>query len=182
MKLTIPLLVKVATEVTNKVPVQLREPLLRAVNAGNKIMYAKETQHLVQNQMLQKAPVGTKIGEGVAKLIGIVWRDANGKLPMRIMIPAGVVLAMQAIEFMVDTKVIKPEEVDTALVDEVTQEFASSFLQLLGVTPEKLQGMLHQATSAYEQHVGSQPAEPAPQQAPQQQPPQQGGIVQGAMA
>lgn len=171
MKLTNPLLVKVATEATNGIAPQLREALVRAVGAGDEIMYAKQTRKLLMNQMSQGQDVAVMAGEGVAKLVGIIWYKAEGKMPLRVLIPAGIVLVCHALEFLMDAGVIDnvtPQQVDTA-----TQEYASSFLQLLGVTPEKLQAILQKGADNYQQQAQGQPA-PAPQPQPA------GGIISGA--
>lgn len=170
MKLTNPLLVKVSQELINKVPEQLRDALERAVQAGNKIMYSKETRRLFKNQMSQDMPAHELVGEGCAKIVAILWRDSQGKLPLRVLIPAGLILTMQGLEFMKDAGVlddITPQDVDAA-----TKEYVSAFLQLMGVTPEMMQGIMNRG-AAMVQKQQAQQAQPAAQ-------PQPAGIVAGA--
>lgn len=179
MKLTHPLLTKIAQQLIDKTPQQLRDPLERAVMAGNKIMYSEKTSRMFKNQMSQKLPLPELVGEGAAKLMGILYADSQKQLPMRVLIPAGMILVLQALEFMMDSGVI--EDVDNKLVAESTKEFTSAFLQLLGVTPQALEQILQKGTA---EMARKQQAARQPQQPMQPEPQQPGGIIagqQGAM-
>lgn len=140
MKLTNPLLVKTAQQTMSRVPQQLQGALKNAVTAGNKVMYSDQSRHLMMDQMKQNnGDIPTNIGEGVAKLISLLFADSKGKLPLRVLIPAGIILVCQAIEFVNDAGSV---EITPDVLNQATMEFSSSFLQLLGVTPDKLQQIL----------------------------------------
>lgn len=173
MKLTHPILTKVAQSLIDKVPQQLREPLERAVQAGNKVMHSKETRRMFKNQMSQEMPAHELVGEGCAKIVVILWRDSGGKLPLRVLIPAGLIITMQGLEFMMDAGVL--DEVTNQDIDEATKHYVSSFLQLMGVTPEMMQQILEQGAAQMQQ----QGADPSAAAAPAQ-PQQSGGIIAGA--
>lgn len=156
MKLTNPLLVNAAQQVMQRVPQQLQGALNNAVMAGNKIMYSDKTRHLMMSQMKQNnGDVPTNIGEGIAKLVSILYADSKGKLPLRVLIPAGVVLVCQAIEFVNDAG---GTDITPDVLSKATMEFSSSFLQLLGVTPDKLQQILANGAQGGAQPQAQQPA------------------------
>lgn len=169
MKLTNPTMVQIAQECMNQVPEKLREAVTNAVMAGTKLMHAKETRQMLTKQMSQEGmSPAEKVGEGCAKLISIIFSDAQGKMPLRALIPAGVILTLTALEFLADAGVF--DEITNTEIDEAVQEYSSSFLQLLGVTPEKLQQMLEQSAA--------QQGQPGAEQAPAEAPPE-AGIVAG---
>lgn len=172
MKLTHPLLVKVAQAQIDRVPQQLRGALERATMAANKLLYAKETRKVMMQQMDGEGDIGELVGEGAAKLMIVLWTDSQGKLPLRVLIPAGVILTCQALEFIMESGAI--EDVDNALVDTAVQEYASSILQLMGATPEQVQALVEQAAAKQGGPAG--PAVP-PQGEQQGAAAPQGGII-----
>lgn len=163
-----PILDQIIEQTTSRVPDKMQKGLDAAIMAGLKIMHDKSSHSMMLKHIEQEGDMAENIGEGVAKLVGILWNDSQGKLPLQIMIPAGVVLVCKAAEFVGDAGMF---EITNESIGEAVQEYASSFMQLLGVTPEKLQGMMQVAEQEEAKKQGGMQ---------QGQPPQPGGIIAAA--
>lgn len=167
MKLDHPLLRKTAEAVIDQVPKQLRRQLLNAVMAGETALSSKEFGPEIQRQMQREGDPADLIGEGVAKLIAMIWMDSQGKLPLRILIPAGQVLVCTSLEFMIDAGVF--DDVNSEDIGMATESYVMALLEMLGATPDKIQEYLSQA--------GALPQEGMPQEAPPQEAAAPAGII-----
>lgn len=173
MKITDPILTKVTEMMMSKVPKQLNHAVDEVVVAGNKIINSDKTRKMVMQQLKKPGDPAANLGEGIAKLVSIVWKHSNGQLPIKAVIPAGVVLLCQSIQFLADAGMV---QISNEFVQAATQDFASTMLQLMGVTPDKLGGMMSKVAQQGGQQQGGQ-QQPQPAAQPAQQP---GGIIAGA--
>lgn len=149
-------------------PAQLQPVVEKLVEAGRKIMYSPDTRDMLVDQLSGDGDMAENIGGGIAKLMGILLNQSKGTAPMQALIPAGTILLCEGMQLLEDAGKIK---VDLPLFEDCMQAMASNLLQLLGVTPDKIAGMLNgeQAATA----LGSAPEQPAA-------PPASGGIIAGA--
>lgn len=143
MNIKDPLLNQVVQRQLARVSDPLKPVVQRAIGAGERIMYAPQMRKQLMQQLSQPGPKENAAAEGVAKLCIVIYRQSNGKLPYRALIPAGSVLVCEALQFLLDSGAIP--QITNEVVQEAIKEFASSFLQLLGVTPDKLQSLMAQA-------------------------------------
>jgi len=144
-----PLLVQTESAVMQKVKPELKNGLQRAITAGLKIMY--ESKNGIFTQQLSKSQdYAHNVGEGVAKLVGMMFQQSKKTMPMNIAIPAATVFMCEGLDFLEKAGKVK---VTPELLAEATQDMSASVLQLFGVTPEKMQQMI-----AAKQ--GGQPATP----------------------
>jgi hypothetical protein len=160
-----PLLEQVIQAITAKVAPDQQKAFNRIVVAGMKLMYADKTEAMLRKQMDSAEPP-IAAGQGAAKLVGLLLAKSKGTAPFKAMIPAGVVLTCEALDFM---EKAGKAQLTPDLVSEAVQEFGSAVLQVIGVTPEKLDQMMARIPDA------QKPQEPAQEQPPEQpqQPPQQ---------
>ena len=82
----------------------------------------------------------------------ILYQQSKKTMPITVMGPTAFLLMLEGLDFLEKAGKI---EVTPDLLDEATKDFGSSFLQLFGVTPEKMQSMI-----AAKQ--GGQPQPPTP--------------------
>lgn len=158
------LLQKTQAAVLQKANPKLAPVIKKVVEAGKKVMYSKESRDL----FIQQVKGGTdpeSIGAAVAKLMGILSNQSKGTIPPEVLVPAATLLMCEGLQFMEEAGLV---EITPDFLAAVTKAMGSAVLQLLGVSPEKLTGLL--------QKQGQPPAQPI-QPAPDAQP----GIVQGAM-
>lgn len=74
--------------------------LERIVEAGKRVMFDKSTHHLMLETMQGDAPIEQKIGGGVVSLLGMLWNESKQSLPPELIIPAGVILVAEAVDFL----------------------------------------------------------------------------------
>lgn len=133
------LLKQAADAIQAKVPPELVPTFKRIVLAGEKVMYSPQTHDMMIQQMKSNPDPAEAAGEGIAKLFGILFKESKGTLNMKAAIPAMTVLLCDALDFMEEAGKVK---VDNTLLAAATKEMGSSLMQIMGVTPEKLQTML----------------------------------------
>jgi hypothetical protein len=160
------LLKKTEQAVQAKVPANRQYAFHRIVTAGLKVMYEQETHALMVKQLVANGDPSELAGEGAAKLLGMLFKKSRGTMPMNAAIPATIVLMCEGLDFMQKAGKFQstPDTVAQAM-----KSLSSNLLQLFGVTPDKLQGMINQ-------HAGQQPQ---PQVTPQPTP-APGGILSSA--
>lgn len=161
--MTNPLLQKTEAATLAKADKRLRPVIEKIVAAGKKVMYSDGTRQMMMDQLKQGVDP-ENIGAGIAKLMGVLFNQSKNTIPMQAGIPAATILLCEALQFIEDSGKAK---VDENLLAESAKAMGSAILQMFGVTPERLQGMMGKAQAA---------AQPAPEQ-----PAAPGGIVQGAM-
>lgn len=150
------LMKKAAADRMAKVNPKLVPAVEKVVESGKKVMYAEQTRGM----FLEAMKAGTdpeSIGAAVAKLMGILQNQAKGTIPAEILIPAATLLLFEGLAFLEDAGMVT---MDAGFLAECTKAMGSAMLQMMGVSPEKLQGMMQQG-------------------APQAQPAPAAGIVQG---
>jgi hypothetical protein len=119
----------------------MQEAYDRVVVAGMKIMFSKETHGVMLKEMQKEGPVAQRLGQGVAGLMLVMVKESNETMPPQIIIPAGVELLMQAVDFMKKTDMAYPtnEEIGQAM-----QIMITTILEKFGVDPAKFEQMLNQ--------------------------------------
>lgn len=158
-----------------KVDPRLRPVVQKLVNAGHQVMFSKETRHLMTAQLKGKPDDPEVIGAGVAKLLGILYHQSKKTAPVQALIPAGMVLMCDGLQFLEDAGAVK---VTPELLAQCTQATGSAILQLLGVKPEQVQQAISQAQATHGQGAGATPAGPGAMPPP---PPPPGGVIGSAM-
>jgi hypothetical protein len=141
----------------------------KVVTAGKKVMYSQQSRQMVMAEMKQAGSDPEAIGAAIAKLIGILMAHAKGTMPAEVFVPAATILLCEALQFMEDAGALK---VTADFLAQCTKATGSAILQLLGVTPDKMQAMLQKQPQA------AQPVQPAQPATQPSQPPQ--GIIAGA--
>jgi len=148
-----PLLEKTKQAVMNKADKRIHPVIMKLVNAGKQVIYSEKTRELSLKQIGDgKDP--EMVGAAIAKLIGVLYNQSKKTAPMQAMIPAAVILLCEVLQFLEDAGSIK---VDSNLLASYTQSMASSVLQVFGVTPDKLQGMMDKQRAS-SPAIGTPPA------------------------
>jgi hypothetical protein len=169
-KTTNPELQKVEQAVQAKVPPEMQNAFQRIVTAGMVVMYSDKTRQMLTNQLRQQGDPAIIAGEGVAKLMAILYQQSKRTMPMRAAIPAAQLLLCEGLGFMADAGMV---QISNELIAQATQEMITYLLQIFGFSKQKIQqyiqaGMQKQGGSAAPAAI--QPAAPA----------QPGGIIAAA--
>ena len=134
-----PLLLQTEQQTAARVPAPLRQAYQNVVAAGNKFLYAPQTRALVMRQLSLPGDAAQVAGQGIAKLFGILLHQTQGQLNMQAAIPAMTTLLCEALDFMEQTG---RTQVTADLLARATKEMSAALMQLLGVRPGQLPGLM----------------------------------------
>jgi hypothetical protein len=165
-----PLLQQTEQAIMQKMKPEFQEPLKRTVTAGLQVMYGSKNNMTVQ-QLSKSNDYAHNVGEGAAKLVGILFEQSKKTMPPEIAVAAATIFMCEGLDFLEQAGKIK---VTPDLLAEATQDMGASVLQLFGVSQEKMQQMIAQKQG--QGAPGSPPTGATPMAAPT--PP--AGIVQAA--
>lgn len=124
-----------------QMPPELQEAYDRVVLAGMKIMFTKDSHKLMLKELQKPGPVGQKLGQGIAGLMLILVKESNNSIPPAVLIPAGIQLMMQAVDFMRKTGM---EKVTNQDIGDGMELMIMTLMEKFGASPEKVQQMLNQ--------------------------------------
>jgi hypothetical protein len=124
-----------------QVPEELQEAYDRVVVAGMKVMFSKETHRIMLKELQKEGPLSQRLGQGIAGLMLVLFKESNESLPPQIIIPAGVELLMQAVDFLRKTDLAKPTNEE---IGEGLQIMIATIMEKFGVDPSRFEQMLNQ--------------------------------------
>ncbi len=136
---------------------------LKIIAAGLKILDGDESRKLVVSELKQEKDPADIAGDGVAKLMGILMNQSKGTMPMKAAMPAATILMCEALDRL---EALGKVEVDKATLAQAMKSLASSMMQLIGATPDKLESLLAQTRRPEQAPPMPQPAEAAPEAPP----------------
>lgn len=108
--------------------------LQRIVLAGMKVMFDKQTHQMMLDQLEGPGTIAQKVGQGVAGLVALLMQESKNSLPPDMLIPAGMVLVVKAVEFLRESG----QEVSDQDLGEAMNAMVTALLQAGGVDPDKL--------------------------------------------
>ena len=153
----------------------------KAVIAGDKIMFDPKThQHmeLVRNPESRKTPVET-VAKGVTGLMWVMYRQSRQTMDLQVMIAAGTVLLMHAIDFAERGMRI---QFDAQMIGDAAKTLAYLLMKKLGISPEQLNEAIQKGADEIQQHQaggkGGQEQPVAPNNQGEEQPPPSGMLAQ----
>lgn len=121
-----------------KMPPELQEAYERVVIAGMKMMFSKETHRIMLKELQKKGPIAERLGQGIAGLMLLMFKESNNTMPPQVIIPAGTQLMMEAVDFMRKTKVAKVTNKD---IGDAMQIMINVIIGKSGGDPAKIEQM-----------------------------------------
>lgn len=173
---TNPQLQQVEQAVQGKVPPELMGAFQRIVTAGLKVMYSPQTRQMLASQLKQQGDPSEIVGQGIAKLMAILYQQSKGTMPMKAAIPAAQVLTCEAIDFAAKAGIM---QITNDTIAQTTQEMVSALLQVFGFSQSKVQQFIQAGMEHSAKNGAAMPTSGA--QAPAGNAPPAGGIVGSAM-
>jgi hypothetical protein len=130
-----------------KVPPQFHEAYTRTCAAGMKILFDKNTHDMVAQYLQKPGDTGMKIGSGIASVVLYVYKQSNQTLPPQVLVPAGLYLVAQALDYVKKTNSlpVTPQDEGKAM-----QAMLGIVLQKFHIDPDKM-------LSTIDQHGGKPP-------------------------
>lgn len=130
------LLGKIEQEIMARVPPDKMADTQKIVAAGMQVMHSPQSHDLMVKQLSGPGDIADKAGEGIAKLMGLLYNQSRRTMPIGPAIAAAQVLLCDGLDFLEQAKQLK---VTNELVAEATKSMASNLLQLFGVTKPMLE-------------------------------------------
>jgi hypothetical protein len=134
-----PLLQQTSDQMLAKVDKRLVPVINKVVESGKKVMYDPQTSEMAMTELSNAGNDPEAIGAAIAKLGGVLFAESQKTLPPSALFPALIILMCEALDFLEENGVV---QVTPDFLAAVTQELGSAFLQMMGVSPEKLQSMV----------------------------------------
>jgi len=123
------------------IPADLQEGFDRVVLAGMKVMFSEETHSQVLQQLEGQGPIAQKLGQGVAGLMLMLFKESNQTMPPQLLIPAGIELLMQAVDFVKRGGLAKPTDKD---IGDAMQIMIEVIMEKFGQSPDKIASLVDQ--------------------------------------
>lgn len=161
-----PILKQIEEEIRAKVPEKLREAFEDAIMDGLKMMHDEKAHQLMVKQLSQEGDMMANVGEGAAKLVGILHGQSKGGFPVQALVLSGVILLCEGLEFVAAAGAA---EITEESVAEAFKAYTAALMQMFKITPEKIQQMTQTQSAALAEG-------PAPEAGPAA-----GGVVGNAM-
>jgi len=128
-----------------KVPPKLHAPYVKTCAAGMKLMFDASTHQMVADYLKKPGPLGPLVGKGIADVVLYIFKESNQTLPPSVLVPAGMYLVAQAIDYIKKTGVrpISPQDEGQA-----TQMMLGLILQKFHIDPDKMMSHIDQQGAA----------------------------------
>lgn len=121
-----------------QIPPGLEKPYAVAVEAGVKLLFSPETIDQTMEYMGDGQGAPQKLAQGIAAIVGMIFKESNGTMPGQLIIPVGVELIGHVTEAARKAGL----EVSDADVADGVAEYIKTVLQQSGATPEQMQQAL----------------------------------------
>lgn len=152
------LLQKVEQQVSATVDPKFKQQFEKIIMAGMKVMYSDQTSGMMKKQLQKEGDPADKAGEGVAKLIGILFAESKQTMPMTAAIPAAQVLLCEGLGYMEEAGLV---QVTNDVIADATKAMMGYILQIFGVSKEKIAEYMQAGMSAADNKMSkSAPAQP----------------------
>lgn len=106
----------------------------RMVLAGLKVMFSKQSHHMMMEVMNGPDPAAYKLSQGVCGLLGLLMRESKNSLPPNLLVPAGMILMAHAAEFLRKSG----EEVSDKDIGDGIQMMTNTLLHSAGLSGDKV--------------------------------------------
>ena len=139
MPITNPQLAKAEASIESKIQPKDKASHQKIVIAGLKVLFSKELNGELFNNLRQSKNPAISTAEGIIGLLGILYKQSRNTMPVGPMVTAGMTLILNSLDFAEQAGIIK---VDNEMIDLATEHYLESLLPKIGVTPEQLQQVL----------------------------------------
>ena len=158
-----------------KLPPELEEMYQRVVIAGMKVMFSDESHHLLEKELQGPGTTDEKLGRGLAGLMLLLFKQSNKTLPPQVIIPAGIELMMNAVEYFQKTDKVKISDQD---IGHAIQIMLGVLMHAFGAQPNEVFGK----AAALSQGQGQGQGQSKPLIAPQMNSQTQGAAAPSAVS
>lgn len=142
-----------------KVPPELKQGLDKVLHAGMTIMYSPKLAEQRNQRIAATTDPVKDAAEGSARMVSNLYQQSGKKLPVPLIVPAAMVFGFEWLDLLAKAG---KAEVTPDMIAQTTQAIADAVLPLMGITKDKLAGMVAKAQGA----AGANGSPPPPNAAP----------------
>ncbi len=166
---------KIEDGIMSNIPEDLQDDLERIVVSGRQVIYNKKTHKDIMNGMrdIDDPNDARKVALGVAAILTIINREAKTPIPVELMVPAGVLITVDVVRFLVETNRL---DVDPSFTGNAVEDLLAALMQKMGL------GKKSPPPSGDTRVPANSVPPPGPQAGPPQAPPGQPQGLIGAAA
>ncbi|MBV8666747.1 MAG: hypothetical protein JO269_09705 [Burkholderiaceae bacterium] len=162
-KTTNPQLEQIENAIQQKVPPQLAQAFQRTVTAGLSIMYSPQSHQLMVTQLTKPGNPANNVAEGAAKLVGELYKQSRGTMPVQVMVPAATVFMCEGLDYL---SKLNGLQINPQLIAQATQDVGMYVLQLMGISQQQMHTVIAHGMAQADQQQGSQGAQSGAAAAP----------------
>lgn len=130
------LIAQVKSNIEQHTPPELKEIVDRLVLAGMKMMFDEKTNQFVMAEFKKLGGDAQAVPVAISALITQLLARTKGRMPPPAIVPATLILLMEALAFLDEGGVIK---VDADVISDCTEDTAAYLMQKLGLdSPEQI--------------------------------------------
>lgn len=144
-KTTIPLLQATEQKVQQSLKPQFQQALKSVIHAGLAIMYAPSLQATMMHHLKNVSDPAKEAGTGAARLIGELQKQAKGKIPMPVLMPAAITFVCEYFDLL--AKVGKAK-VTPDMLAQASKIAAQTMLNASGIKQSDIQQVIAQRGKA----------------------------------
>lgn len=119
------LLVKAEAAISSKVKPADKTAYTKIFIAGMKVMFSKETHQMLIQGLEQAPDKADMIVKGVIGILGILYKQSRGTMPIGAMVLAGNAMLMEALDFAEQAGLVT---IDAPTLAEVTQNYVEHIM------------------------------------------------------
>lgn len=127
--------------IEERVPPAQHTNYMKIVGAGMKVALDKNSN--LMGKLAESQDPVHELVPGVVGILGVLRRQSQGTMPIGAMIPAGMTLVLQGLNYLEKTGHI---QVTNEIVNQATHDYTDTVMARLKVTPDKVQQMIGKTT------------------------------------
>lgn len=148
-------LAQVDQQIRAKIPQSHMPQLMAIEHSGMQIMFSQKTHHLMQKYIDPHNIIET-VSHAIPMLLALIYRQSNKKMDITMAGPAGVILALHALDYEEQIGALK---LTPDVIANCVHAVAISSLQAFGIGPAQIQSVTQQGQQAQQAKQG-QPTQP----------------------
>ncbi len=154
-KATLPLLQAAEQKIQESVKPQFRQVFEQVTHAGLSIMYSPALQATMMRHLTNVAHPEQEAGVGAARLLGELQKQAKGKIPAQVVMPAAIIFICEYFDLLAKVGHV---QVTPDMLAQAARVAGETLLKASGITEQDIQGAIQKHAPDQVQPSAAPPA------------------------